>query len=360
MTAKPVTIAFVGDLMLGRQVSAAAATHAPESFWGDTLPMLRAADAVMGNLESPITARGREWRRCWKAFRFRADPRVVELLKAGNLRFVSLANNHMLDQEGEGLLDTLAHLDAAGIAHAGAGRNSAEALRPALFDIGGLRVGVLSLTDNMPEFAAGPDRPGTNYIRIRTDHATLGLIALLVGGLRRAGAALIVLSAHWGPNLRPWPPARFRAFARAVVDLGVDVFHGHSAHLLQGFELRSGRLILYDTGDFLDDYWVFPFVRTDRSCLFLGEFVDGRLAHLRIVPVILTPGQVHRAMGDEGHRIVSGLLAHCAALRGASIDIVPELHVRGPLSTPAHAAFESLGATARRSSTIRLVPNVAG
>ncbi|MGH6931887.1 MAG: CapA family protein [Dongiaceae bacterium] len=331
MTESQITLGFVGDLMLGRGVNAAAATLAPESFWGDVLPLMRSVDAVFANLECPITDSRREWRRCWKAFRFRADPRSVDILRAGNVRYVSLANNHMLDFEAEGLVDTLRHLRMAGIAHAGAGRDSAEAVRPAILEVAGLKIGVISITDNMPEFAATIDRPGTNYLRIRTDHVTLSLIAGLIGELRDMGATLIVLSAHWGPNLRPWPPARFRRFAHAVLELGVDVFHGHSAHLTQGLELRDGRVIFYDTGDFLDDYWVFPFIRTDRSCLFLLRIVDGRIAGVRLVPVTLRPGLVRRATNREGQAILARTMRLCRPFLESSTAVASELSL-SPIS----------------------------
>ena len=308
MLAKTVTIAFVGDIMLGRQVNAVGSTVAPEAFWGDVLPILRQADAVFANLECPITAGTQRWKRCWKAFRFRAEPHMIEVLAAANIRFVSLANNHILDCETEGLIDTLAHLDEAGIAHAGAGRNSGEAMRPALLDVAGLRVGALSLTNTLPEFAAGLSRPGTNFVRIRDDHATLGLLALQIEDVRRRGADLIILGAHWGPNLRPWPPARYRRFARAAVELGVDVFHGHSAHILQGVELAGGRAILYDTGNILDDYWIFPGIRTDRSCVFLADFAGSSLRGLRAIPVSLQRGGVRLARGRESSAIAARLL----------------------------------------------------
>lgn len=292
-------LGFIGDLMLGRQVSDAAASLAPESFWGDVLPSLHGCDAVFANLESPITAQRRMWRRCWKAFRFRSDPRVTDILRAGNVRFVSLANNHILDFESEGLQDTISHLDAAAIACAGAGCNSAEALQPAVLEIAGVKIGVIAFTNTVPEFAAGPRHPGTNHLKVRPDHGTLGLLELLVRNLRRQGVRIVIVSAHWGPNLRPWPPRRYRAFARAVMDLDVDVFHGHSAHLLQGIERRGRGVILYDTGDFLDDYWVFPGIRTDRSLLFVAEFEHARLRRLRLIPVSLSPMQANLAAGTE-------------------------------------------------------------
>lgn len=299
MSKQLATVAFVGDLMLGRGISAAAETRAPTAFWGDVLPILRGADAVIGNLESPITASTTEWRRCWKAFRFGAHPRTVELLTAANVRAVTLANNHILDRRGRGLCDTLCHLDAARICHAGAGRHLEEAATPAVLDLDGVRIGIIALTDTMPEFAAGPRRPGTNYMRIARSGAGLALVARLVRELRRDGADLVVLSAHWGPNLRPWPPARYRAFARAAIDLGVDVFHGHSAHIFQGVESHGNGLILYDTGDILDDYWIFPFIRTDWSFVFLVDLSGGRPTRLRMVPVILERSALRCARPSE-------------------------------------------------------------
>lgn len=330
MPRNPVTLAFVGDVMLGRRVNEAIGSRHPETFWGDVLPLLRSADAVIANLECPITGHTKEWRRTWKAFRFRADPRAIGVLKAANIRCVNLANNHILDFETEGLLETLDHLDAAGIAHAGAGRCSADALRPATLDVAGLKLGFIGLTDNMAEFAAGPNRPGTNFMRIKSDHATLSLIELLVRDLRRSGAAYIVMSAHWGPNLRPWPPARFRDFARNVLGLGVDLLHGHSAHLFQGIERHGNGVILYDTGDFLDDYWVFPGVRTDRSFVFLAELVQGRLRRLRVVPVTLEPTRVRLAGAAEFEAIRRRMYRHCRPF-GTPLAFTPEgLEIAAP------------------------------
>ena len=50
------TIAFIGDVMLGRGVDELIGRNDPDSFWGDVLPVLQAADAVVANLECAITA----------------------------------------------------------------------------------------------------------------------------------------------------------------------------------------------------------------------------------------------------------------------------------------------------------------
>lgn len=310
-------LAFVGDLMLGRGVDAVTGERSPRDFWGDVAPVLRDVDTVIGNLECPITDTAQRWRRSLKSFRFRARPAAVDILKAGNIGALCLANNHILDCEVQGLVDTMGHLDSAGIAHAGAGKNLRDAARPALFRSGQATVGMVALTNTMPRFAAGPRAAGTYFFRIGADDLALGALRELEQELRRAGADITVASVHWGPNLRPWPPARYRRFARAAIDLGFDVFHGHSAHILQGIEFRRGGLILYDTGDCLDDYWVFPGIRIDRSAVFVVEFGAHGVRGLRIVPLLLSRTRTRRARGSEARAIIRRLLKLSGPLAAA-------------------------------------------
>src|SRR5215211_2756405 len=99
-------LALVGDVMLGRGVAEEIARRPPESFWGDALPLLRQANLVVAGLECAITSHSIPWTRTPKVFHFRAPPEAVEVLRAAGVGMVSLANNHTLDFEVEGLLDT--------------------------------------------------------------------------------------------------------------------------------------------------------------------------------------------------------------------------------------------------------------
>jgi poly-gamma-glutamate synthesis protein (capsule biosynthesis protein) len=312
-------LGFVGDLMLGRGVTTQLlAGKPPDAFWGDVRGLCLECDAVIGNLEAPITATERRWRGV-KSFRFRADPRAVEILCAGNVKCVALANNHILDCSQEGLLDTRRHLAAAGIAHAGAGSNSAEAMAPTIFHANGAKIGFISITDTMRPFAARQTRPGSCFWPIRTDRTTLAWLGHKAAELRQRGAAVAILSVHWGPNLRPWPPRRHRRFARAAIEAGFDIVHGHSAHLLQAVEFHRHGLILYDTGDFIEDFWVFPGIRTDRSCLFLVEYhADNARPSLRLVPVRLRQGEARLAGAAEAAAIRAAMLRRC---RGYAVKL---------------------------------------
>ena len=302
------SLALVGDVMLGRRVNDALRTLRPEQLWGDVLPLLGSTDLRVVNLECAITDHKQPWTRVPKVFHFRADSSTIEVLKVARVDVCSLANNHTLDFEELGLLDTMEHLKTAGIWYAGAGYNRKEAARPALLAVRPAdqptRVALLAFTDNEPSFAAGSDRPGTNYLPVSLEPNVLGRVEAAVTAAREAGAETVVFSNHWGPNMVQRPSTLFRRFAHAAIDRGVDVYYGHSAHVFQGVEIYRGKPILYDTGDFIDDYAVHPKLRNDWSFLFKVSLEGSEFRRLELVPVTLPYTRVQLAKGKEREAIL--------------------------------------------------------
>jgi poly-gamma-glutamate capsule biosynthesis protein CapA/YwtB (metallophosphatase superfamily) len=310
-----VTLAFTGDVMLGRLVNERLKTMQPEQVWGDVLPHLAQADLRIVNLECAITTHQQPWTRTWKMFHFRADPEAVRVLQAAHIEACALANNHILDYEVQGLQDTLQTLDSAGIRHAGAGANASAASSPAIIQTSGAepcRVALLSYTDNEPDFAAGSEHPGTNYLEVSLGEATLARIADNIAQARAQGADLVVFSNHWGANFVERPSPEFRSFARRVIESGADIYHGHSAHICQGIEIYQGKPIFYDTGNFIDDYAVNPRLRNDRSCLFKVMFEHGGLFRVELLPVSLSVANVALARGREFDAICARMEMLCA------------------------------------------------
>jgi poly-gamma-glutamate capsule biosynthesis protein CapA/YwtB (metallophosphatase superfamily) len=304
-----ITLALMGDVMLGRRVAEALNDHMrPEEPWGDVRPLLDAADLRIINLECAITDNEQPWIRTAKVFHFRAQPSAIETLRTARIDACSLANNHTLDFEEQGLLDTLEHLDAAGIRHAGAGRNQEEAADPAILTVPAnhtRRAALLAFTDNEPSFAAGTDRPGTNYLPVSLKPDVLRRVERAVSAVRGMGVDTVIFSNHWGPNMVQRPKKIFRRFAHAVIDRGVDIYYGHSAHVFQGVEIYRGKPIIYDTGDFIDDYAVNPELRNDWSFLFQVSVVEGRFERLDLTPVKLSYARVDLATGGERETILN-------------------------------------------------------
>ncbi len=303
-----VTLAFAGDVMLGRLVNRVLAFDGYRYVWGNTLDTLRWADLRLINLECVISDKGNKWTATPKTFHFRANPDAAFTLQTANIDYVSIANNHSLDFQEEALLDMLNRLDQSSIAHAGAGQNLAEAAKPVILRKRGIGIGVMAFADYPPEWAATENRVGINYLPVETNEQILGSVQQSVKAMRAAGADYVVFSMHWGPNMREFPSERFRVFARAVAGLGVDVFFGHSAHVFQGTEVHDGRLILYDTGDFVDDYRVDPELRNDQSFLYLVTLESGHISEARLVPVLISDLQVNHATGGQADEICAKML----------------------------------------------------
>jgi poly-gamma-glutamate synthesis protein (capsule biosynthesis protein) len=307
-------IALAGDVMLGRTVDEVIAARGFGYPWGDVLPILQEADLFLVNLECALTRAKEPWRDGrYKAFYFRAEPEAVETLRLGGADFACLANNHAADFGMEGLLETARVLDEASIAHAGAGDNAGAASAPARLEAGGVRVGIAAFADHPEEWAAAPGKPGINYIPISTDEAVMSRVEAALRAARQ-DADFVVFTIHWGPNMRSRPTAAFREFARAVVSAGADLFWGHSAHLVQGVEFWKGKPILYDTGDFVDDYAVDSELRNDLSALFLITIEPRHVVSVEAIPVAISDMRVNVARGTQRLRFLRHLTALCSEM----------------------------------------------
>ncbi|MFD7256180.1 CapA family protein [Streptomyces sp. NPDC059874] len=260
--------------------------------WGDALPVLDRAvpDAVVLNLETSVTrsddfAPG-------KGVHYRMHPANLPCLAAARPDVCALANNHVLDFGRRGLAETLDALAGAGFAVAGAGRDLEGARQPASVPVeGGRRILVLSFgmpsSGVPPDWAAGTDRSGVDYVAEASDTAAAAVIAR-IRRVKRPGD-LVVASIHWGSNWGYTVPRDQVRFAHALVDGGADVVHGHSSHHPRPLELYRGKLIAYGCGDLVNDYEGITGHETYRDDLRLLYFPSldpdsGALRELRIAP----------------------------------------------------------------------------
>jgi poly-gamma-glutamate capsule biosynthesis protein CapA/YwtB (metallophosphatase superfamily) len=287
-------IALAGDTMLGRGVARELEHRAPQSLVEPALAEItRAADLFVLNLECCISERGAP---VPKVFNFRAPPNAVETLLHLGVDCVTLANNHALDFGIEGLLDTFEYLRQAGIAWAGAGENVEKARAPAVLE----GVPIIAFADHPPGFAAGPDRPGIAYADI-----SRGLPEWL-----REQARGALVCAHWGPNMTSSPLPYVRAAAQELRGAGAVLAAGTSAHVFHGVEGN----VLYDLGDFLDDYSVDPRLKNDHGLLFLVELEPDGPRRIEAVPLKLEFAYTRLARGEEAAWIRRRFREVCAQL----------------------------------------------
>ncbi len=244
--AEPVVeLVAVGDVMLARLVGERIAQKgARYPFEGEGIqPLIDGADIAFGNLECPISTRGK---RQDKGIEFRADPAVLEGLTYAGFDILSLANNHTGDYGDEALLDTLAYLEEAGILAVGAGETITSAHRLQVIESNGLRVGFLAYNEIPPRwFAAKGDSPGSAFgdpeaLRAEVTQA-------------REETDVVIVSYHWGTEYTPYPTPSQRATAQALAEAGADLVIGHHPHVVQGVGYYPSTFVAFSLGNFIFD-----------------------------------------------------------------------------------------------------------
>ncbi len=272
--------------------------------WGDALEELEQLqpDLRLINLETSVTTSDDYWE--GKGIHYRMHPENVLSLTAAKIDYCSLANNHVLDWGYAGLIETLDTLKKVNINCAGAGLNLQEAETPAVMEVEGKgRVIVFSYgleTSGIPfSWAASEDKPGVNLLENLSEQ-TIQHINAKVEAVKQTGD-IVVASIHWGSNWGYEIPPEQTEFAHKLIDeAGVDVIHGHSSHHVKGIEVYKEKIIIYGSGDFLNDYEGIGGYENFRNDLALMYFVSvdpstGKLVHLQMTPIQIKHFKANRA-----------------------------------------------------------------
>jgi poly-gamma-glutamate capsule biosynthesis protein CapA/YwtB (metallophosphatase superfamily) len=278
-----------------------------EYVWGDVLAELQRVQphARIVNLETAITRNSIPKP---KRINYKMNPDNMPCLTAAGIDCCVLANNHVLDWENPGLLETLNNLAAAGIRTAGAGRDAARAEAPAIIEIASRRRVLVfafgSMTSGIPSnWAAGDAKAGVNLLEDLSDR-TAARIAARVQAARRPGD-LIVISLHWGGNWGYRIPDEHRRFAHALIEqAAVDIVHGHSSHHALGIEIHRGKPIFYGCGDFINDYEGiagYEEFRGDLSVMYLPTLSTstGNVVDLKLIPFQIRKLRLNRATRED-------------------------------------------------------------
>lgn len=252
---RPLILLLAGDLVLDEPDGA---------YWlSGIAPALRSADLAIGHLEVPHTLCGQELTGDVPAPG--APPENLAAIAEAGFGMVSLAGNHMADCGAEGIADTIAGLDAVNIAHSGAGATLAEARRPAIVELAGRRIALLSYNCVGPQNSwASEATAGCAWLRIETADgspitpaAPLAVIAesaqeTLATDIAavRQDADLVLVALHKGIVHTPAKLAPYeRELARAAIDAGADAVMGHHAHIVRGIEFHHGKPIFHGLGN---------------------------------------------------------------------------------------------------------------
>jgi poly-gamma-glutamate synthesis protein (capsule biosynthesis protein) len=267
-----------------------------DHIWGDALKELErvSPDIRMINLETSVTKSDDRWRA--KQIHYRMSPDNIPCITAAKIDLCTLANNHVLDWGYDGLRDTLDTLRKAGIKSTGAGGRIKEAEAPAVMDVNGKgRVIVFSYgigSSGIPKnWAATDTRAGVSRLDNLSDGA-VKLIGERVSKVKKKGD-VVVVSIHWGFNWGYEIPDEHTTFAHRLIDkAGVDIIFGHSSHHPKGIEVYKDGLIIYGSGDIINDYEGISGHDAFRADLTLMYFVSVDPSNGKLTGLHMTPMQI--------------------------------------------------------------------
>ncbi len=250
LAAKRITIAAVGDMMLGTDYPE---NHLPDddgvSFLAHVIPILADADVAFGNLEGVLVDGGEPGKKCSNpaaCYLFRSPSRYVDHFVNAGFDVLSLANNHARDFGEDGRLASMETLAAAGVHHSGLEGDFAS------FTINDLDVALLA-------FAV------TKNSNMMLDYE----IAAETVAEHAGRHDVVVVSFHGGAEGRdvtrlPFaeeeyfgePRGDVVKFSRLMVDAGADLVVGHGPHVVWAVERYRNRLIAYSLGNFATYYGI--------------------------------------------------------------------------------------------------------
>lgn len=269
-------ILFTGDIMLSRLVEnriyVSGDFKYPFLKIGD---FLSGADLTVGNLEGPISSRGKNQ---GSKYSFRADPKVVEGLKYAGFDVLSLANNHILDWGREALADTVYILNFNGISTVGAGENEEKANQTVIKEIKGNKIAFLSFTNLYPKsFEAKGKNGGISNFDIER-------IKNEIKSLKEAKKVdVAVVSLHFGEEYETEVSEEKREVARELIDSGADLFIGHHPHVAQELENYNGKFIAHSLGNFVFDQDFSE--ETMKGLVIEAEIKDGKIISVKEIQI---------------------------------------------------------------------------
>jgi poly-gamma-glutamate synthesis protein (capsule biosynthesis protein) len=262
---------------------------------GAVRPTIEGADLAICHLETPFAAPGTEIDGVVPVFG--APPELAaEMVEVGYDR-CSLASNHALDQGAAGVDATLGAFDAAGLGHAGMAR-SAEEAAPRPFDVNGVPVAHLSASYSFNGFTPPAGEPW------RANLIDPARIIAEAQQARAAGAAVVIVSLHWGhEGVREVLPEQRQVAEQLTASGAIDLIIGHHAHVVQPIEQVNGRWVVFGMGNQLSgmgDSTDCCGIRALDGLMVRAEFVEQRDGTFTVAQ----PEAIPSYLGRHPYRVV--------------------------------------------------------
>ncbi|MFK4065559.1 CapA family protein [Streptomyces sp. NPDC029674] len=269
------TVAAAGDILIHPQLTDQARKDAKVSGKGEkgidfrpmmagVKPVISKADLGICHFEPVVGKPGGPFQSYPD---FLVPPQITTAIKDVGYDQCSSASNHTLDHGPAGVTRTLNALDKAGLRHTGSARSKAEADKPLITEVKGVKVGQISFAFGFNGREVPKDKPWI------VNQNRFDAIAAAEKKARAAGAEVVILSIHWGRENQPNASASQLKLARRIAkETGINLVLGHHAHVVQPMEKVDGTWIAYGLGNQIARHDV-PSGLTEEGVIGWFEFV---------------------------------------------------------------------------------------
>ena len=235
-------IIILGDVGASETNTQAFCNADKDLFSNDIQKLCNEADMVILNLEKPLTDLITPLGKCPPDYA--APTKTINGIKLLHSKAVTLANNHIMDQQRQGLQSTMAVLEQNGIRYVGAGNNLTEARKPLIISGKDTRIGIYACCEKEFSFATESE-PGANvYDPLITFDD--------IKKLKEDCDYLIVLF-HGGMQGYPYPTPYQQKVCRKMCEKGANLVICQHSHIIGCEEQHSNGRIIYGQGNFLLD-----------------------------------------------------------------------------------------------------------
>ena len=246
MTKKNLTITSVGDVSLSTGLQAHDYSFS-EWISSDVLDFLN-SDIKIANLECVFYPKNEKRP---EEFNLSEQDSSLKAIVEAKFNVLTLANNHITDFFNDrGVKHTTNLLNKNGILHCGAGRDLAEASKPAVLLTNGLKVGVFSRLhidsfDDILHSIATDNSSGVAPLNTDT-------IILDINNAKKAlGLDIIILAIHWGiQEVHNHSPIIHDIAEKIVRESSLDMILGSHSHCIQGIVNTGNKVICFGQGNF--------------------------------------------------------------------------------------------------------------
>ena len=250
------------------------------------------ADWTMINIEASL----RKHKYGYMGFpQFSTPHSILEDLKEVGVDMLTMCNNHALDGYYDGLKMSLDYADAAGLAHVGAYRSQKEYDTPEIYDINGIKVGMLNYTQYTNGMAEKSDKEATIYgMRLMQGADYEGDIAKL----KAAGAEFVITIMHWGEEYMRQPENATVSVSRRLVAAGADLVIGGHPHVVQPAQYvtetmadgtNNTALVVYSIGNFVSEHRHESMAYTDNGVIFDFTLQENAAGEIELVDPNVIP-----------------------------------------------------------------------